>query len=216
MESSYLIKQHSNHWHQLRKKAVVTRRTGFAALGLKTLNKQKQYYEKVFEGKDVPLSDEKRDLFEYRSKNEINKLATLVGKYLPVFLPHIIFLKMVVELSTWRMTRTVIAMQSAAVMVLVFRLTGLLCCLWNYMPETWQSSHHWCVLQITSILFHPSFHDGRDGNWGLWSICQHLLQPRKYDIYIRQKMWPLEQHHKSYQKSTGWINSKTNSNWPRG
>lgn len=126
MESSYLTKQHSNHWHQLRKKAVVTRRTGFAALGLNTLNKQKQYYEKVFEGKNAPLSDEKRDLFEYRSKNEINKLATLVGKYLPVFLPHIIFLKMVVELSTWRMTRTVIAMQSAAVMVLVFRLTGLL------------------------------------------------------------------------------------------
>lgn len=72
------------------------------------------------------MSDEKRDLFEYRSKNEINGLATLAGKYLPVFLPHIIFLKMVVELSTWRMTRTVIAMQSAAVMVLVFRLTGLL------------------------------------------------------------------------------------------
>lgn len=37
------------------------------------------------------MSDEKRDPFEYRSKNEINGLATLAGKYLPVFLPHIIF-----------------------------------------------------------------------------------------------------------------------------
>lgn len=33
---------------------------------------------------------------------------------------------MVVELSTWRMTRALIAMQSAAVMERVFRLTGLL------------------------------------------------------------------------------------------
>lgn len=39
------------------------------------------------------MSDEKRDPFEYRSKNEINGLATLAGKYLPVFLPHIIFSK---------------------------------------------------------------------------------------------------------------------------
>lgn len=37
------------------------------------------------------MSDEKRDLFEYGSKNEINGLATLVGKYLPVFLPHNLF-----------------------------------------------------------------------------------------------------------------------------
>ena len=90
-KQSPLIKQHTEAWHKLRQGAVVTGSTMYSALGLRSLKEQKQHYDQVYEGKQTAVSDELQELFDYGTKNEINGIATLVGKYLPVFHPNVIF-----------------------------------------------------------------------------------------------------------------------------
>lgn len=83
----------------MRKKAVVTESsTWFAALGFKTLKEQETTLRERIGRDDAQLSDETMIFFLYGSKNEIDGLAAL-GKYLTVFLPNSLYVKMVVELS---------------------------------------------------------------------------------------------------------------------
>lgn len=73
------------------RKAVVTGSTFYSALGLSTLKDQKEHFEKVYENIRKSPSDMVKMFMEHGTKNEINALATLVGKILPVFYPHITF-----------------------------------------------------------------------------------------------------------------------------
>ena len=84
-------KQHSQQWHALRDQSRITGSTIFQALGCATLKEQKSHYDKVYNGKVIQVSPELQALFDYGSSQEINALATLLGKILPVYFPRLIF-----------------------------------------------------------------------------------------------------------------------------
>ena len=85
------IKQHSPQWHALRDQARLTGSTIFQALGCATLRDQKSHSDKVYNGTVTKVAPELQALFDYGSLQEINALATLLGKILPVYFPHLIF-----------------------------------------------------------------------------------------------------------------------------
>jgi hypothetical protein len=85
------IKQRSHRWHDLRKKGRVSGSTLFKALGLENLKQQQEHFDKVMKGIDKPVNEETRALFEYGTAQEINAVATLVGKVIPVYYPSLVF-----------------------------------------------------------------------------------------------------------------------------
>ena len=86
-----LIKQRSSQWHDLRSNAKVTGSTLFKALGCATLSDQKRHFEKVFEGKEETVSPELQAKFNYGTENEVNALATLLCKIMPVYYPSLTY-----------------------------------------------------------------------------------------------------------------------------
>ena len=52
----------------------------FKTLGCAMLKDQQSHYDKVYNGKVTKVSPEMQALFDYRSSQEINALATLLGK----------------------------------------------------------------------------------------------------------------------------------------
>ncbi|CAG2226539.1 unnamed protein product [Mytilus edulis] len=82
------IKQKSTAWKTIRSFAKVTGSTCFDALGLGGLKKQKEHFEYVFSGKEkTEPSPEVKKYMQHCTVNEINCVATLVSKVLPVFYP---------------------------------------------------------------------------------------------------------------------------------
>ena len=85
-----LIKQRSAAWHDIRNRAVVTGSTLYCALGLDTLKAQQSHYDAVVNGKPRPEpSDEVMRNMQHGITNEINAVATLVSKVMPVYYPGI-------------------------------------------------------------------------------------------------------------------------------
>ncbi|CAH1798622.1 unnamed protein product [Owenia fusiformis] len=86
-----LVKQRSDRWFNIRKEAKVTGSTMHNAIGLDTLKKQRAHYDKVIHGKeeDKQINEQTRRNMEYGTKNEINAVATLTSKILPVLLPDL-------------------------------------------------------------------------------------------------------------------------------
>lgn len=86
------MKQLSPQWHELRKSAVATGSTLFTALGLDTLKKQQEHYDFVkFEKAKSEPTARIKERMEHGQRNEINAVATLVGKVLPCFYPSYTF-----------------------------------------------------------------------------------------------------------------------------
>ncbi|VDI16343.1 Hypothetical predicted protein [Mytilus galloprovincialis] len=82
------VKQKSTAWKTIRSFAKVTGSTCFDALGLGGLKKQKEHFEYVFSGKEkTEPSPEVKKYMQHGTVNEINCVATLVSKVLPVFYP---------------------------------------------------------------------------------------------------------------------------------
>ncbi|KAH3697092.1 hypothetical protein DPMN_084577 [Dreissena polymorpha] len=91
-ESTRLMKQRSNEWFEYRKRAKVTGSSLFTAIGGDGLKRQKDHFDKVMCGiaeKDPTL--EQKKAIEHGVVNEINGVATLVGKVLPVVEPDLTF-----------------------------------------------------------------------------------------------------------------------------
>lgn len=87
-----LMIQLCHQWHELRKSAVATGSTLFTALGLNTLKKQQEQYEFVeFEKAKSEPKDRIKERMEHGRRNEINAVATLVGKVLLCFYPSYTF-----------------------------------------------------------------------------------------------------------------------------
>ena len=84
------IKQRSEEWFNLRKSAKVTGSTIYTALGLDGTQRMKEHFEHVICGipKRTP-SEEIKSAMEYGTANEANAIATIVGKVLPTFYPHL-------------------------------------------------------------------------------------------------------------------------------
>ena len=83
------VKQQTEKWKSLRQTAKVTGSTLYSALGLETLRKQQQHFEKVVCGIPEPMpSKEVQSYMDHGTENEPNAVATLVSKVLPVLLPR--------------------------------------------------------------------------------------------------------------------------------
>ena len=88
------VKQKSEAWLWVRNKAVVTGSTCYNALGFDGLKKQHAHFNKVFCNAQPETYDTetlKRNSMQYGSEQEINAIATLVAKVLPVYLPDMCF-----------------------------------------------------------------------------------------------------------------------------
>lgn len=91
-EDCEYVKQKSDDWFKLRQGAVITGSTFYNGLGFRTLKAQKEHYDRVRKNKaPQERSDEVKAAMKYGNDNEINALATLVGKIMPAFYPHLKF-----------------------------------------------------------------------------------------------------------------------------
>ena len=85
-------KQRSSKWFELRKSARVTGSTLYKALGLDGMRRLKEHFDHVVCGvPESSPSEEAQKAMAYGSENEINAVATAVGKALPVLYPGLRF-----------------------------------------------------------------------------------------------------------------------------
>ena len=90
--SSRFLKQKSNEWFSLRELARITGSTIHKAVGCDGLSKQKDHFEKVICGiPENEPSEEIKAAMEHGVINEINAVATVVGKIIPVVEPTLKF-----------------------------------------------------------------------------------------------------------------------------
>ena len=83
-----LVRQRTDEWRAIRKKAKITGSTFFKANGLDSLQKEKEHFEEVIcHVPPKPFSEIVQEMLDYGTKNEQNAVATLVGKVLPVIEP---------------------------------------------------------------------------------------------------------------------------------
>ena len=88
-ENSDIVKQRSNKWLELRKKAKVTGSTLYNALGLSSLADLKQHhYQYIKKRAPPPFSPDVQKRLQYGQENEKNAIAALVGSFLPSLLPN--------------------------------------------------------------------------------------------------------------------------------
>ena len=80
-----LIRERSDMWHIVRDSAPVTGSSLHNAIGLRSLKEQKKHFDQKIDGIEVPFTEEVKTFMEHGVKNEPNAVATLVGKFLPMF-----------------------------------------------------------------------------------------------------------------------------------
>ncbi|XP_060581747.1 uncharacterized protein LOC132738297 [Ruditapes philippinarum] len=91
-EDTRKIKQRSQRWHEIRNTAFITGSTIYQSIGLDGLKRQRQHFDKVVCGIPEPEpSIEQKRAMEHGTNNEINGVATLVGRILPVIAPTLEF-----------------------------------------------------------------------------------------------------------------------------
>ena len=89
-ENPRYIKQRSAEWFDKSKEYVVTGSTCNKALGLGKLKQQQAHFSKVILGLDednATYSDDVRRNMEYGTKHEIDGVATMVSRIIPVLFP---------------------------------------------------------------------------------------------------------------------------------
>ena len=88
------VKQRSDRWLNLRKMARATGSTLHAALGLNSLKAQLYHFDYVMNGIEKPsFDDASQERMQYGVDHEIDAIATLVSKVLPIFFPDITFVE---------------------------------------------------------------------------------------------------------------------------
>ena len=86
-ENMQFIKQRSDKWFEIHKKYRVTGSTLNSALGLDTLQKQKEHhYVHVCRRKPPPIPPDLQKKFDHGTKNEVNATSTLITTVAPAFL----------------------------------------------------------------------------------------------------------------------------------
>ena len=87
-QNMQFIKQCSDKWFDLRKRYRVTGSTLNSAIGLDTLQKQKNHhYIHVHGRKPPPIPPDLQKKFDHGTKNEVNATATLISTIVPAYLP---------------------------------------------------------------------------------------------------------------------------------
>lgn len=91
-DKTRLIRQKSDEWFRIRSKVKVTGSTLFKSIGLDGLKNQKEYFETVICGVPQTHNSERAiEAMKHGKENEINAVATLVGKVMPVLYPSLVF-----------------------------------------------------------------------------------------------------------------------------
>ena len=87
-----VIQQRSKAWFAVRKLASITGSTFHRAVGLESLKKQQSHFDTVYNNKTQQDPDsETQKRLQHGQINEINAVATLVSKVLPVYFPDMNF-----------------------------------------------------------------------------------------------------------------------------
>ena len=76
--------QRSEIWHELQKRSRVAGSTLHSAIGLRGLKKQNVHFSKFMEGHEMSVTPEVEPRLQHGMKDEINAVATLIGRFLPV------------------------------------------------------------------------------------------------------------------------------------
>ena len=85
-----LIKQKSDLWKSVRKLAYVTGSTLHTALGFRGLKEQKAHFDVNVLGKaSADVSEITQKYLDHGTRNEKHAVATLSGKFLPIFYPEL-------------------------------------------------------------------------------------------------------------------------------
>ena len=87
------IKQRSEMWHLLRNQARVTGSSLHSAIGLRGLKEQKQHYECFIDKKERTFSPAVQERLEHGTEKEIHAVATLIGRFLPIYYPRLHFVE---------------------------------------------------------------------------------------------------------------------------
>ena len=88
------IKQRCERWLEIRKTARATGSTLHAALGLNSLKTQLQHFDYVVNGLEKPSVDNQaKQRMQYGTDHEIDAVATLVSKVLPIFCPDVTYVE---------------------------------------------------------------------------------------------------------------------------
>lgn len=86
------IKQRTDAWFAIRKDAIVTGSTLNAAVGLDSFKKQLQHFDNIVYGKEKSeFSETVKQRMQHGVDNEINAVATLVSRFLPIYYPDLFF-----------------------------------------------------------------------------------------------------------------------------
>ena len=86
-------KQRTEQWHELRRLSKITGSTLYKAIGLGLLREEQARYDEVYAGKVSETTPELQELFDYGTQQEPNALATLLAKYMPVYLPELLYVE---------------------------------------------------------------------------------------------------------------------------
>ncbi|KAK7092212.1 hypothetical protein V1264_008000 [Littorina saxatilis] len=90
----YVLQQRTEEWHNLRSTGHVTGSSAHRSLGLNSFKDQVAYYDEKFLKKEPPVfSDLLKKQLEHGQRNELNAVATLVGKIFPAFYPHLRYIE---------------------------------------------------------------------------------------------------------------------------
>ena len=93
-DNTRLIKQRTEKWHNIRKEALVSGSTIYQALGLDTLKRQREHFDKVVcDIPEPPKPDDVQKAMQYGTEHEKHAIATMVGKVLPVVAPDLIYVE---------------------------------------------------------------------------------------------------------------------------
>ena len=91
LQQPEIVKQRTTTWSNLRKGAQLTGSKIHSALGFGTLKSMQECHDQRGRDESEPISPELQSRFDHGTKNEVNAVATIVGKILPVFFPGLMF-----------------------------------------------------------------------------------------------------------------------------
>lgn len=82
------IKQRTNKWRMIREKARVTGSTLHAAVGLRGMKRQREHvHHEHF------ITPHAQAMLDHGTLNEENAVATLVGRFMPIYFPDAYFIE---------------------------------------------------------------------------------------------------------------------------
>lgn len=88
------IKQRSDRWFQIRRRARITGSTLHSGIGLRGLKELQKHFGYFMEGKEKePFSEDVQKRMDHGTIHEKDAIATLVGKILPSFFPSCVYVE---------------------------------------------------------------------------------------------------------------------------